>query len=54
MVFQKDQCLVLFSSYSTSSILTKLLYKAMYTTVDDANLLYYNKSLKKINMQSMI
>ena len=32
MVFYKDQCLILHSSYSTSTMLTKLLYMAMYTT----------------------
>ena len=31
MVFRKDQCLVPYSSYSTSTILTKLLYIVMYT-----------------------
>ena len=33
MVFHKDQCLVPYSSYSTSTILTKLLYIAMHTTL---------------------
>ena len=31
MVFRKDQCLVPYSSYSTSTIVTKLLYITMYT-----------------------
>ena len=33
MVFHKDQCLIPYSSYFTSTILTKLLYIAMYTTL---------------------
>ena len=32
MVFYKDQYLILHSSYSASTMLTKLLYMAMYTT----------------------
>ena len=33
MMFHKDQCLVPYSSYTISTILTKLLYIAMYTTL---------------------